>query len=447
MSDNNAFTQGAVNIRVQPARNNAQNGKNKKKGPKPNPRPKSRNTNSAVISAERKIIDRLLRAPVANTTAIMSRSGNPPNIAKLPSQMPSSGDYVECLGMQIPRRLIYLAALVCPREFEGIRLPDPWTRAETATYQAKKTFNIKGVQAATGVLANTADAGRFAFVLNPCVSDNLGYSTTNNGWQLGLIDGPITAISGTATWPGAFLAPGAINGTTYLGDQYQDSWVGTSTEAMMLKARPVSASVLASYNGQLINGGGNIAIHCVPGDSWETNLVQTSAVYNMAQWEGLANVKKAYDGPLVQGAYAIWLPDNETDYLLYDVRAGGNSSTYGHAYPQIVCSGQISGVPPTVAGSGAAGPSLRVDMYINFEYTTNTRQIEAEHGPDDIMLRVKAIRALKRVDISMPNEMHIDWIKTILAGAAGFAAAGPIGAALAAASVATGTSLMGLKGK
>lgn len=428
MSDNNPNTQGAVSITVVPNKN----AKNKSKG-KGKSKKMPRNNSQTLTGSEKRAVDRILSAVHQSN----NKGNMPKNIASLPSAMPSNRDgYTECLGMFVPKRLVYLAALLAPREFEGCRVPDPWTRDETATYQAKKTFDITGVFG-TNVLPN--DLGRFSFIMNPVISETVAWSNSEAGWQLAKIDG-----DGTGPWDGVYAAPNAgVNHTTYEYDQYQSSWVGTSGEAMMLRCRPVSASVLVSYNGQLINGGGNIAMRVAPANTYETNLTTIPSI-SMANWENLSAAKQAYDGPLVRGAYGIWLPENETDYLLYDPRFPTNdpNSMGNHDYPQIVCSGKITGVSQT--GSGV-GPSLRVDIYINYEYTTNSRQVEAEHGPDDPAMRVRAMRALKKASVAMENDGHIDWIKTILAGAAGFIAGGPVGAVLAAASVATGTSILGLK--
>jgi len=426
MSDNNKNTAGHIDIKVSGQSTRRKSAPKKKQSQNPRRQVNAAlNAERSIVAAEKKILARVLGRG----------SGGPGNIATLPSR---PQDLDECLGVQIPKMKSYLACLVCPREFEGCRVPDCYTRAETACYQTKLTFNILGI---TGAAVSATNLGRFSFILNPVISDSNSFDAVKTGWQLAMIDG-----SGTGPWPGYYQATSAgVNFTSYALDPNQPMFAAAGT-GLMQKVRPVSASVLASYNGQLINGGGNIAIHCVPGDSWQNNLANSTAGVSFANWEALAATKKAYDGELVKGAYCIWLPDDETDYLMRDPVSAGQDTTKQHCYPFIVCSGQVS-APAGYVSPNPFPVSLRIDCYINFEYTTLSRVVTAMHGPDDIRMREIAMRALKKTDISMENATHEDWIKVILAGAAGFLAGGPVGAVLAAATVATGTNLLGLKGK
>jgi hypothetical protein len=335
-------------------------------------------------------------------------------------------------GMFVTPRHYYLGALMNPRDFEGIRLPDAWSREETATYQSKFTINLQG---ASGANIGGTNIGRFCVVLNPCISNVTTFASTSPGWTVAVLDGP-----SASAWPGVF------NGTygQFFGDPNAATMLGT-VNGLMYKVRPVSASMLVSYNGQILNGGGNIAMHTVPGMSWTNNLANsTVGAKSYTQWENLATVKKAYDGPLFKGAYGVWLPDDETDYLMRSPLNGQPDATFQHDYPLVVCSGQIT--PPSgydASVGPALGVSLRVDIYINYEYTTTSRVVEAHHGQKNNSYRDAAISVMATQELSMENDKHELWMRTILGGIAGFATGGPVGAAVGAA-LGAGVGVAGL---
>lgn len=346
-------------------------------------------------------------------------------------------EYCSCDGVIIPSRLEYLAALVCPREAEGIRLPDPYTRERTATYQTKITQNIMGVQPATPGTGPLGGAiGRFCIVVNP-VWDNAAptFSSVTPNFMFGLQDG----VSNTNNWNPFWIASGA-NFFTYLTDPNQNQLANSAGTGFIERARPVSASILCTYNGQILNGGGNIAAAFVPGDWWQNKAVNNT--YTQCNWESVALLKGAYDGPLNLGAYVIWVPEDDTDNLMRDVNGSLNDTMKIHGYPMLTVAGQVAS--PTNGFNGSS--QLRVDIYINWEYTTENRIIETMHGSKNMNERLLAYKALSMENLSMPNDSHIDWIKTILGGVLGFALRGVSGAVLGAASGA-GISLAAALGK
>jgi hypothetical protein len=337
-------------------------------------------------------------------------------------------------GLTVPSRLSYLAALVSPRECMGARLPDPFLREATATYQSKLIFNVSGV---SGTIVDlTPDAGRFSYVFNPILSTLTTFNALNNHYQVSYKDGR----DDLKAWDNPFTAAAAGNFNNYIQDPQVGMFATTAGNGLAMKVRPVSMSVLASYNGNLINGGGNIAIALLPGGTWGRDLANTDANANkFARWESLATVPGAYDGPLAKGAYAYWLPDDETDYLFRTPMGGVDDNMGIHDYPTIVLSGIVS---PDAGGNRGANV-LRLDVYINYEYTTDSRVVETLHGSKSFEERITAVAALSTQPTSMMNDEHIDWIKVLLGGAAGFFIGGPLGAAAGAAAGA-GISLTGL---
>lgn len=333
-------------------------------------------------------------------------------------------------GVIIPRKLEYLAALLAPREGEHIRLPDPWTREETATYQAKREINIVGCQGAT--INNTGDVGRFSIILNPVIDAGTPtFNTVQSNWEVAVQDGNSGATTGI-NWSSYWIAPNsATNFFTYYADPLQTTFCNSNNNGLMMRCRPVSASILCSYNGKILDGGGNIAAAWVAGDWWITRAVSNVAgTGNMCNWENLAGLKGAYDGPLNKGAYVVWAPNDESDTLLRSTANGATDKMSEHGYPMLVVAGQVSA--PT--GGFAGSTQLRVDCYINFEYGTDSRAVECLHGSKDISERTLAYAAIAKSPLSMANGDHIDWIRVILGGVLGFALRGRTGALIGAAS-------------
>lgn len=409
-NSNNANTPGAITIVTRGARAAQQQPKKKKKKSKPagkknqqvvvynnNPRPKQYRTNSLIRSY---------------------------------LQGGDGGRGTNCCGITIPPKWRYLANLLAPREAEGGRIPDMFCREKTATYQTKWTINING---SSGALVGANDIGRFAFVVSPTIFNDPTFDATSVGFQLAVKDGPGTA------WTAPF-DNNTDSRTTYSQDPMIASLCPASMVGTMMRTRPVSMSVLCTYNGQILNGGGNISIHCLPGESWQMFGTSATSTSPCGNWENLARQKGAFDGPLSEGAYCIWLPDDERDYLMaspYKASPQG-ARTKESQYPIIFCSGQVT--PVGAIAALPSGPQLRVDIYINHEYTTENRLIETEHGSKNEFERGAALRALAYESISMANGDHIDWIKTILGGILGFAARGIPGAILGA-SVGAGLGL------
>jgi len=333
-------------------------------------------------------------------------------------------------GLMIPRSLEYLGALIDPREFAGARVPDPFLRETTATYPAKIVYNITGVSGtAQNGSGGGGNSGRFCYVIQPWMSESPpAFNTLQARFQVAYQDG----TNNSALWQNSFTTstPGT-NFFNYVADPESATFATSTHDGLMEKVRPVSASILASYNGNLINGGGNIACALVPGAAWNTHL-QNGGVpgHRYMLWEDLARQPGAYDGPLSKGAYAYWLPDDDSDLLLRQVENQVDDNTDKHQYPLLIVSGKVA---PDVNGNFGANV-LRLDVYINYEYTTDSRIVECRRGSRDMQQRYNAVAALSNQPTSMENEGHIDWIKTLISGACGFVIGGPVGAAVGVAS-------------
>jgi len=337
-------------------------------------------------------------------------------------------------GMLVNKQSRYLASLIDPREFPDARVPDPYCRERTATYQSKVVYLVEGVNGAA--VGATTDAGRFSYVFNPIMtSAGVTFNPNIPGTQVAYKDG----TNPTALWTTNFAnSTVGTNFDIYNDDPETASFANAARTAIMSKCRPVSMSVLASYVGNLTAGGGNIAAALVPGGTWGDNLAIAASPTPLANWENLARVPGAYDGPLVQGAYTYWLPDDSDDYLFRDVQnlIAGSDAMSNYSYPLLVISGKIQ--------NATTNPQIRLDVYINYEYTTVSRVVATSHGSKSLAERLEAVTILADQPTSMPNDQHIDWIKVVLGGAAGFLVGGPVGAVLGAAAGAGVSGLSGL---
>lgn len=357
-------------------------------------------------------------SPAALTGVAQRQAKNPRR--NRPNTLTLQKAIVNQMKNEMNERNVYLESLVNPRDTEGIRLPDPFCRQHTATYQAKAVYNITGV---SGTGTTAATQGRFCYVINPCIDQrSTTFSVANLYSQVAYKDGPLPAL---APWVNWFNVD-----DNYVGDAYQTMWL-EGANPVMTECRPVSVAVLVSYNGNLIQGGGNLAIALVRGGTWIANLTNaTAGTNNLANWENLAEYPGAYDGPLTSGGYAYWLPDDETDYLLRDVNKAKNDTMGEHDYPVIVVSG-VNGSPN--AGSPVTfSTCLRLDAYFNFEYTTPTRTQATGPGPCSTWQRETAMRAICYQPTSMPNDWHQKFIASVVGGFGGWVLGGPAGALVGA---------------
>jgi len=206
-----------------------------------------------------------------------------------------------------------------------------------------------------------------------------------------------------------------------------------------VKCRPVGQSMLVSYSGDLIAGGGELAGVCLPAGDWEKNLTGNATGQNQIKlFDAMSDFPKSSTQKLANGLYVWWKPSSIEDMKLRNVLHGHSTETMkDYDYPLLVCSGHIN---------NQAASSMLVTIFTNYNYSTNTRDrsgMDCDDCPEAISL---AMYLMKDLPTSMPNGDHIDWIKTILGGVLGFVAGGPVGAAFGAAAGA-GLSLFGIQSK
>lgn len=176
------------------------------------------------------------------------------------------------------------------------------------------------------------------------------------------------------------------------------------------KIRPVAMSALFSYSGTSLRNGGMVAACLVPGDSAVDNYFTSQPLLggNFQLWENLSRVPGAYNGPIREGTYTYWKPDNELDNYL---RTPDEANSY--AYPTIIISGEYT-PGETLSGLVEVG---RLEVVQVFEWTTTSTLFETwsrigSHASMDIVNQ-----AISNYETSMSNPIHLSDIKKFLSDA------------------------------
>jgi len=176
---------------------------------------------------------------------------------------------------------------------------------------------------------------------------------------------------------------------------------------MVSQIRPVAMSALASYIGTTLQDGGNIAAAYVPGGTLNSNYFiqasNTSPIGSFAFWESLSKEPSAYNGPIRDGAYTWWSPE---DYE--DLQMSKPSGTPSHNYPSIIIAGQLmSGVTTGIV------PVIRLEVVTVYEFVTNSLLFETGTCLGSQAIMDSAQSALFGQPHSMPNGIHLKWLADI----------------------------------
>lgn len=174
--------------------------------------------------------------------------------------------------------------------------------------------------------------------------------------------------------------------------------------------RPVAMSVLASYIGTTLQDGGNIAASYVPGSTLNSNYFVQAG--NLGQntngcfeyWEQLSKQPSAYNGPLRDGAYVWWSPEDYEDIQMFKP----SLSATMHRYPAIIVSGQFNNGLTT-----GIVPCIRLEVVTTYEFTTNSLLFETQSYLGSQAKMDAANAALFGQPHSMPNAIHLKWISDL----------------------------------
>lgn len=264
----------------------------------------------------------------------------------------------------------YLDGLVNP--FAGpLRVPDEYARP-TAVHQ---TFAHQDI--------TTDDNGEVTIILNPIWGDG-GSADYNKRWI-------------------SVLQPD-VGGSTALTFYDDPDFAIFVTGGLVDGSRPTSAAMLFSYVGDTLSDGGQISACWVPGDISNTTLGSFAAP---GTGRGkLALQPGAYSGPLRDGAYVYWKPDDIEDYQLLSTGTG-----LLHSYPKLVVCIKSTQPNKVVA---------RVAAVTNFEFTTDRRVCETYSGPVEPDLLLHAKKILAHFPAACSNDGHITLWERIQRGCEDF---------------------------
>lgn len=259
-------------------------------------------------------------------------------------------------------------------------------------YQTAGAGQVINFTGSTGVVATTISGSQTADGANVISCDFIMTVSPNAKLVIGY--GPLVA----GTTQTIHIAP--IITSAQLSENY----------GVTKKVRPVAMSALLSYSATTLQNGGMVAACLVPGDSVIDNFFTNSPTLggNYQLWENLSRVPGAYNGPLREGTYTYWRPDNELDNYL---RVPDDANVY--AFPSILISGEF--VPGTnLTGLVEIG---RLEVCTVYEWTTTSTLFESytRVGSHSVMDAVN--NAILPYPTSMSNPIHLEDVKRYLRSA------------------------------
>jgi len=174
--------------------------------------------------------------------------------------------------------------------------------------------------------------------------------------------------------------------------------------------RPVAASLLASYVGPMLTNGGNIAAAWLPSNATTQNFfTRTPGQYgNFQNWEKLADVPTAYNGPINTGAYCYWTPEDMTD-----VEMASLSEALEKDYPTLCISGQFN--PGTAVTDPTEELVIRLQLDYCGEYVTTSTLVPSRACVGSQQIWDQANMVLANQPHAMPNGKHLEFFKKIAA--------------------------------
>jgi len=322
-----------------------------------------------------------------------------------------------------------VAGFLNPRD-NSVALPT--TGEEVGIYTSKIASYVLYGANDTGSpqMLSSTDFGRFSVIVSPTMTNKSGYANNPNS-RLIIVDG---GTRNTA-WPGTGLVNQAMNSRCmFYGDPNIQTYANTNQTGSADEMACTGCSLLLTYNGDVIRGGGQIASHCLPAGSYYKRVISgvTPSVLN---YEVLNDqIPQSYNGPLVDGTYVWWCPDSIDDLTLRAPQAGSTgpyqaADTYSPPY--IVASGFIT--------QGTTGQStLMVTSYANFNFTRNDHTqpgYKSRATRSDLEM---AVEFLNQCPKSMPNALHIAIVPALLGALAGFLTTGDAKGAVLGAIKSTG---------
>jgi len=182
---------------------------------------------------------------------------------------------------------------------------------------------------------------------------------------------------------------------------------------LVTQIRPVAMSALASYIGTTLQDGGDIAAAYVPGGTLESNYFTNASANSplgcFEFWEALSKQPTSYNGPIRDGAYVWWSPE---DYE--DLQMAKPSGIDDHNFPAIIISGQF--LPGPYVAPPSTVPVIRLEVVTVYEFVTNSLLFETAASMGSQAMMDTASMALFGQPHAMPNAMHMKWLSDLAKG-------------------------------
>ncbi len=167
--------------------------------------------------------------------------------------------------------------------------------------------------------------------------------------------------------------------------------------------RPLGMQVLATYIGPMLEAGGNITAALLPQDAVQNYVLSNGPVAAPGHpffWENAARMnlpRRVYSGPLRDGAYCYWVPDDVSNR---DLQTPTDSSVAD--LPSIVISGQY-----TESGGNSGNVNIvRVTVDRMFEFTTASQIFHTAEPYVSYQDYVEAQEFITELPKAFPNDAH-----------------------------------------
>jgi hypothetical protein len=283
------------------------------------------------------------------------------------------------LGIQGSSNNWYLDNLIDPSR-HAVRMPDTYSK-RTAVIKQTNYGTLTPVATTNAAFNNAGNV--FSVTLNPFIGSDL--STINASTITTCVGAPAGAVS-FATYGNRDLATLAPN---------------------IDEIRPVSAFLYISFVGDTISDGGQIAGALMPSGSMNMGaLTPLDGAVSLLDIANLSIQPGAYTGPVKNGIFVRWQPEDERDSFMYTPGVGGQAEQYN--FPKITVTGMTT----------QSTANIRWYAQVNYEFTTQSHLFPLDCSPIAPKLIWGAKRALQNAPNAVPNDAHaslwsrfLDWAR------------------------------------
>lgn len=217
--------------------------------------------------------------------------------------------------------------------------------------------------------------------------------------------GVLTVNNPTDTWSPTIVSTGTLAATLAITPMFSDSYRNTANFGSVKAIRPVGMSALATYVGPQLTNGGNISCAYCPEGTVSTGFVANVAQQttgSLADWSSLAKLPEAFNGPLMNGAYCWWAPEDFAELALISPDQASSRE-----WPALLIAGVWTpgGTPPATAAV------VRLEIVSVYEFVTTSLLYESESCVGSQAELDLVNRSLVGQPHAMANGSHLEWLK------------------------------------